>query len=91
MQRTDRLRIVFVLLLSLVGTAALFLPFTSGVSPWKAVTRYEFLGVVFRLGAPFLGNYCYSVLRCGRSGARCPHSPIAWVQPIDLGGRPEDI
>jgi hypothetical protein len=44
---------IFVLLLSLVGTAALFLPFTSGVSPWYAVTNDKFLGGTFLLGAPF--------------------------------------
>lgn len=52
MKPTARSRRIFVLLLSLLGTAALFLPFTSGVSPWEAVYK-DFLGRFFLLGAPF--------------------------------------
>jgi cation transport ATPase len=58
-QRTDRLRIVFVLLFSLVGTAALFLPFSSGVSPFDVVAgqllKGDFFGKWFllHLAIPF--------------------------------------
>jgi len=39
MQRIDRLRVVFVLLLSLLGTAALFLPFTFSTSPFDVASE----------------------------------------------------
>lgn len=39
MQRTEQVRTVFVLLLSLVGTAALFLPGAYDGSPWLVLTR----------------------------------------------------
>lgn len=66
MPRTDLSRRIFVLLLSLLGTAALFLPFTYGVSPWDAVRepwrtlKGEFywgflLGAPFFLSVPILG------------------------------------
>lgn len=51
MQRTELLRTVFVLLASLVGTAALFLPFTYGVSPWMALRSWSVLTL---LGAPLI-------------------------------------
>lgn len=72
MQRTDRLRMVFVLLLSLIGTAALFLPFTSDTSPLRALVaavtpgafpfRLIFLAVPFFLSIAILAYQARSLM-----------------------------
>lgn len=68
MTLTNRFRSIFVLLLSLLGTAALFLSFAGDVSPWKASrglwgwwgppswTGWEvaMLGIPFLLSIPIL-------------------------------------
>lgn len=54
MKPTARSRRIFVLLLAVIGTAALFLPFAWSESLWDAVSRYSWFGEMFLLGAPFL-------------------------------------